>query len=173
MIYAVNGQLSAFVPFSVSGKLRTEMRIEYRGVRSPPVFLPVSPALPGIFTADSSGFGQGAILNQDGSPNSAANPANPGDVIVIFASGAGQTDPPGVDGRLAGLPLPALVQPVTALIDGKQAEVLYAGPAPGLAEGMLQVNARIPADSARGGNVDVTINAGAFRSQPGVTVAVR
>jgi uncharacterized protein (TIGR03437 family) len=172
MIYAANGQASAFVPFAVAGRAVTEMRIEYRGVRSPPVFLRVLAAAPGLFTANASGSGQGAILNQDGSINSAANPAGPGEVVVLYGSGAGQTDPPGVDGRLAAAPLPALTQPVRVLIDGQQAEVRYAGPAPGLVEGVLQVNAVVP-PNVRGRNVEVLLTIGPFRAQPGVTLAIR
>jgi len=173
IIYAANGQVSAFVPFGVAGRTVTEMRVEYRGVQSPPVFVRVLASVPGLFTANASGSGQGAILNQDGTPNSVANPAAPGDVVVLFGSGAGQTDPPGVDGRLAGLPLSALTQPVQVLIDGQVADVAYAGPAPGLAEGVLQVNARVPANVRRGANVEVQVIVGQFRSQPGVTVAIR
>jgi uncharacterized protein (TIGR03437 family) len=40
--------------------------------------LPVVPAEPGLFTADGTGKGQGAILNQDYSVNSASKPAAAG-----------------------------------------------------------------------------------------------
>jgi uncharacterized protein (TIGR03437 family) len=149
------------------------MRIEYRGVRSPPVYLRVLASLPGLFTADNTGFGQGAILNQDNTPNNTANPASPGEFVVLYGTGAGQTDPPGVDGRPAGLQLPKLTQPVRVLIDGQEAEVVYAGPAPGFAEGVLQVNARIPQNTPRGRNAEVVVIVGPFRSQSGVTVAIR
>jgi uncharacterized protein (TIGR03437 family) len=150
MIYTLEGQVSAFVPFAVAERLTTEVRVEYRGVRSPPVFLRVLPALPSLFTADKSGAGSGAILNQDGLLNTADNPAQPGDVVVLFGAGGGQTDPPGVDGRLAAAPLPEFLLPVTALVDGQEADILYAGPAPDPAEGVLQVNLRIPANVRRG-----------------------
>jgi uncharacterized protein (TIGR03437 family) len=149
------------------------MRIEYQGVRSPPVLLPVVAAVPGLFALDGSGVGQGAILNQDLSINGASNPAAPGEVIVLYGSGAGQTNPAGVDGRLAAPPLSELTQPVEVFIDGQQAEVLYAGPAPGLAEGILQINARIPATVPGGRAVSVRINIGVFQSQFGITVALR
>jgi uncharacterized protein (TIGR03437 family) len=45
---------------------------------------------PGIFTQDSSGRGQAAARNQDGSTNSAANPAKAGEVITLFATGLGR-----------------------------------------------------------------------------------
>jgi uncharacterized protein (TIGR03437 family) len=92
---------------------------------------------------------------------------------VLFGSGAGQTDPPGVDGRLAGAPLPVLTQEVRVLIDGEEADVVYASPAPDLAEGVLQVNARVPANVRRGRSVEVEVIVGDFRSQPGVTLAIR
>jgi uncharacterized protein (TIGR03437 family) len=173
MIYARSGQVSALVPFQVASREVTEMKIEYQGALSPAVYLRVVPANPGLFTAGTSGFGQGAILNQDGSVNSTANPANPGDVVSLFGSGAGQTNPRGTDGRLAASPLPELTQPVRVLIDGEQAEVLYKGPAPGLAEGVLQVNARVPPNARRGRNAEVVVTVGEIRTQPGVTVAIR
>ena len=58
---------------------------------------PVFDAIPGLYTADGGDAGQGAILNQDNSYNSATNPANPGDIIQLFGTRAGQTDPPGLD----------------------------------------------------------------------------
>lgn len=172
LIYAANGQVSGFVPFGVGGRTTTVMTVEYRGTPSPPVHLRVVAAIPGLFTANASGSGQGAILNQDGSLNSVSNPASSGDVIVLFGSGAGQTDPPGVDGRLASAPLPVLTQPVEVEVDGEAAEVLYAGPAPGLAEGVLQVNVRVPANTRRRRGAEVVVAAGGYRSQPGVTVAI-
>ncbi len=44
---------------------------------------------PGLFSADGTGTGQGYILNQDGTLNSTANPANPGDKITVYATGIG------------------------------------------------------------------------------------
>ena len=49
---------------------------------------------------DSTGAGQGAIINQDSSPNSIHNGALPGSVVSIYATGEGQTNPSGVDARL-------------------------------------------------------------------------
>ncbi|MGH9672987.1 MAG: hypothetical protein ACRD44_07380 [Bryobacteraceae bacterium] len=130
--------------------------------------------VPGLFSADNSGIGQAAALNQDGSFNGPGNPAAPGDIVVLFGTGGGQTNPGGRDGRISGsgAPVGELTQEVKATIDGEPAEVLYGGPAPGLVEGVLQANVRLQ-PGARTGNLTATITVGWKPTQFGVTVAVR
>jgi uncharacterized protein (TIGR03437 family) len=134
--------------------------------------VPVLDSLPGIFTIDASGHGQGAIVNQNNTINSSQNGADPGSVVSIYATGAGQTDPPSVDGTLSSGIQPARL-PIKVQISGETADVLYAGAAPGEPSGVLQVNARIPADVPRGTNVSLVITAGTTASQTGVTVAIK
>ena len=171
MIYAVAGQISAVVPYAVSGPVNVQ--VEYQGQLTSPAVLNVAKAVPAIFTSDSSGKGQAAALNEDGTPNSAANPAARGSVIVVFATGEGQTDPAGVDGKLAAAPLPSPIGGVVTGVGDEGAEVLYAGGAPGLVAGLMQVNARIPADAAVGDKVPLTILTGGAFSPAGVTIAVK
>ena len=173
MVYSSNGQLSAVVPYSVRNKNLTTVEIEYQGARSAPLTIPVSPAAPGILTLDSSGQGQGAILNQNFSINSVNNPAEPGSIISIFATGEGDTDPPGVDGKLATLPLPRPLLPVSVLIGGLPALVTYAGGAPGALAGLFQVNAKIPDGLRRGVPATVQIRVGDATSQSNVALAVQ
>src|ERR1019366_4039792 len=59
------------------------------GAASNDVVMPVGAASPGIFSQDGSGYGQGYILNKDGTLNTPSNPAAPGDPITIFATGVG------------------------------------------------------------------------------------
>jgi hypothetical protein len=133
----------------------------------------VAATAPALFTADSSGKGPGAILNQDLSYNSAANPANPGDVVVLYCTGEGQTTPAGVDGLLAtGSTLPKPVANYSVTIGGQAATVLYAGAAPGLVAGVMQVNVQLPA-GLPGGSQPVVLTVGGVASQAGVTVAVK
>jgi uncharacterized protein (TIGR03437 family) len=56
------------------------------------------------------------------------------------------------------------VLPVTVSIGGEQAEVLYAGDAPGLASGVLQVNVKVPANLTSGTEVPVGLNVGSYTS---------
>jgi uncharacterized protein (TIGR03437 family) len=79
---------------------------------------------------DGSGVGQGAILDQNSTVNSPSNPAEKGSIVIVFASGAGQTDPGGADGQIAGDTLPTPLLPVSVQIGGLEAKVLYAGAAP-------------------------------------------
>jgi trimeric autotransporter adhesin len=105
--------------------------------------------------------------------NSTTAPAAKGSIVSIYATGEGQTNPEGIDGQFATsftLPKPKL--PVTVTIGGRPAEVLYSGAAPGQVAGLMQVNARIPAD-VDPGEVPVTIQVGSAASQPGITVVVK
>jgi uncharacterized protein (TIGR03437 family) len=130
--------------------------------------------MPGIFTADSSGHGQGSILNQDGSANSANNPATVGSYVSVYATGEGQTNPAGVDGKPGGSPAPVPVaQPVTATIGGLPAQVQYAGGSPGAVAGSFQVNVQVPQGVAPGSSVPIFINVGGRDTQMNVTLAIK
>jgi uncharacterized protein (TIGR03437 family) len=172
MVYTSKGQISVVVPFAVGTRASTQMEIEYKGVKSTPVTMQVQPANPAIFTLDFTGKNQGAILNQDGvTVNSVNTAADKGSVIVIYGTGAGQTNPQSIDGTLADkLANPLL--PVGVTIDGQPAELLYAGAAPGLVAGVFQINVKIPA-VPHFGPVPVQVTVGSYKSPDGVTVAVR
>ena len=146
-----------------------------RSHRSPtPASIAVAPSSPGIFSADGSGSGQGLIFNEDGAINSAGNPASMGTMIVLYATGAGQNSPPGQDGAVVtadSLPQPIL--PVSAKVGGQPAEVLYAGGAAGLVEGIIQVILRIPRGASTGPSVPVVVQIGDRASQPGLTLALQ
>jgi uncharacterized protein (TIGR03437 family) len=94
-------------------------------------------------------------------------------VVVLWGTGEGITDPPGVDGRPAVDVLPKPVGPVSVEIGGLPAEVLYAGAAPGNIPGLFQINARISPDVTPGDRVLLRVKVGNRTSQDGVTVAVR
>jgi uncharacterized protein (TIGR03437 family) len=173
LVYTTAGQVAAVVPYAVNGKAGTQVQVRNGTLTSDPVALPVVPSAPGLFSADTSGSGQGAILNFDSSVNSYRNPAAAGSVIVLYATGEGQTSPGGVDGLLANGPTyPKPVLPVSVTIGGVTAEVLYAGAAPSLVAGVMQVNARIPAGLGSG-DQPVIVTVGSAQSQAGLTVSVK
>lgn len=174
IVYASAGQTAAIVPYGVHGKAAVDVVVESNGVRSAALRVPVVEAVPALFSADRSGKGPGAILNQDGTLNSASNPAAPGSVVVLYGTGEGQTAPLGVDGKpgpatLDGLPRPAL--PVSVTIGGLPAEVAYAGGVPYVVAGEFQINVVVPGGLAPGDH-EVVARFGNYSTQAGVTVRI-
>lgn len=168
------GQAGAVVPYSVAGRASTIMQVERQGVATQALQFPVAASAPGIFAADMSGRGPGAILNEDGvTLNSPQNPAPRGSIVVLYATGAGQTIPPGVSGSVPVSALPKPELPVYVTIGGASAEVLYAGAAPYFVSGALQVNVRVPRNIDPGDYVPVVLTVGKNSSLPAVTLAVR
>jgi uncharacterized protein (TIGR03437 family) len=172
MLYSVKGSLATIVPYDVAGKSTTSIEVEYQGVRSQPVSVPVVEAVPGILTLDQSGGGAGAILNQDFSINTPANPAPIGSVIQIFWVGGGQTTPAGETGKLATSAPKRPELPVSVLIGGRSASLEYIGTVASLVEGVFQINARVPPGVEPGSNVPIVIKVGDTESPPWPTVAV-
>jgi uncharacterized protein (TIGR03437 family) len=172
LTYVSNSQINAIVPFELAGAVSTKIQVEVQGVASSPVTIFIADSSPGIFTSPAGGSGQGAVLNQNNSANSPANPAAIGSVLQVFATGAGQTDPAGVDGLLAGDDPSIPVATVTAQIAGVDAPVEYAGSSSGLVAGVLQVNVQIPLGVPTGDAVPLTLKIGDNFSQQGVTVAI-
>lgn len=173
IIYVSSGQISCVAPYSLASKSSVTVVVEYQGQNSNAVIVPVNPTRPAIFTANASGSGQGAILNQDNSVNSTSNPADRGSIVVLYATGEGATTPAGVDGQIANTVFPKPLGDVSVTIGGVQAEILYAGSAPGLVAGVFQVNVRIPNSIAAGVGVPVQVRVGGATSRTGVTLSVR
>jgi len=173
VLYTSAGQVAAVVPYALDGKAGTQVQVRNGSLTSDSVALPVAPVAPSIFSVDLTGTGPAAIVNQDGKVNSTKTPAAKGTYISIYATGEGQTDPGGIDGRInTGGSLPKPTRQVRAWVDGKPAEVQYAGAAPDSVAGLLQINIRIPAE-AGSGDVPILIQVGNAASQPNMTVSVQ
>jgi uncharacterized protein (TIGR03437 family) len=175
ILFASSGQINAWIPYSlgVLGRTSVSMRVEVDGVLSAPVTLAVAKSAPGLFTADGSGSGQGAILNQDTTYNGPSNPATRGSIVSLFGTGEGLVSPDPLDGSLTlSAPYPAPTEKITVTISGQPAEVTYAGAAPFLPAGVIQINAKIP-DGIAPGAAPVVVSAGAATTTRTVTVSVR
>ena len=171
LVYVSSGQIAAIVPYSVAGRTTTQVQVNSGGRLSIGAAFQVVPASPAFFTFASSGRGPGALLNQDGSLNSATNPAARGSIVVLYATGEGATTPAGIDGKPAIAPLPKPVLPVEVRIADQIATLEYAGGAPGLVAGLLQLNVRVPTNIV-GPEVPVTLRIGALASPRSVTLFV-
>ena len=174
--YASATQVNAVAPYGLTGGATTQVQVSYQNVLSNAAAVPVQAAHPGLFTVDASGFGGGAILNQDYSLNGGPNPAPRGTVVMIYSTGGGVTNPPSVDATItpAAPPLHLLkTTPVAVTIGGVAAAVSYSGAAPFQIAGLTQINAQVPLGVTPGTKVPVVVTIGTWQSQSGVTMAVQ
>jgi uncharacterized protein (TIGR03437 family) len=179
IIYTSSGLVTVVAPYEITGSSTANISLTYQG-NTFSASMPVAATVPAMFTANASGIGQAAAVNvADGTVNSAAHPAHLGSFIELFANGAGYTNAP-VDGKPAPtvcdplsvapcLPMPLL--PVTVKIGNQIVNPTYAGGAPTLIAGVMQVNVQIPSTLITG-QVLVQIMVGGYPSQPGVTINV-
>jgi uncharacterized protein (TIGR03437 family) len=178
MIYASASQVSAVVPYEVKGIVVASVLVRFLGQSSNGVAVNVTTTVPGLFTANSSGTGPGAILNSNSSVNSPANPAPRGDTVVIYMTGEGETSPAGVTGKVTTIasppqPLtPGPLLPVSVTIGGQPAAWNFAGEAPGFVSGVLQLNVQVPTNIAAG-DQPIVVTVGTNSSQQGVTVSLK
>ena len=174
ILYLSDAQIDVIAPYSIAGRGVTRVTVENGTASSGALELVVSPdASPGIFTMDSSGRGQAAALNQNGTLNSASNPASANSIIVLYATGEGQTQPAGQDGRVIATDLRKPVLPVAVNIGGVPVDVLYAGSAPGQVSGLMQVNVQLNSNVPRGNAVPVELRVGPAPSPTTATVAIQ
>lgn len=173
LIYTSGAQVSAVVPFSVAGKTSTVVRVENNGAVIGNLQITAADTAPALFTANASGKGQIAALNQDSSVNSAANPAAPGSVVVLYATGGGEWTEPVPDGQIMGSHLVGPKAPVFVRVGKLPTQVIYVGSAPFLVNGALQVNVVLPKELIPDLAVPIQLVAGNFASPPGTTIAVK
>lgn len=155
ILWAQDGQVNVAAPWSLNTTRNTQVCVTYREAALKCVSWPTAGWAPSVFL--NYGTNSFAVaLNQDGSVNSAANPAASGSIVSIFANGLGSIAPQQADGALVDLPLPNNVFPATvqALVPDPlgprglgtievAAEVTYYGPAPFRVAGVSQINFRL------------------------------
>jgi len=152
IFYAGTAQINALAPTDLAPNSITDIGIMVNGAKVADVSSQVVSAAPGLFT---TGTGQAAAVNEDGTLNSESNPAARGSIVLIYATGQGQAP-----------------NNVSLKIGQYIAELLYAGPAPGF-PGLMQINAKVPGGFLPPGVQPVVLTVGSAVSQDGVTIAVR
>jgi uncharacterized protein (TIGR03437 family) len=172
LLYVQANEIHTVVPFYVSAP--AAIQVLY-GSQSPPALdAPLAYFNPGIFSVN----GQGAIVNQDGTVNTPANPAPLGSIVSVYCTGTGSLEDPVPDGSVAPIPPP---YDVTELADpeltfaGVPGVTLWSGAAPGLIEGVTQINVQLPAALPSGtalGTVPVVLDTAGALSTP-VLISVK
>lgn len=182
MVYVSRDQITVQVPYNVTLGASKTVAVTNGSVVANGTVATASVA-PGLFTLDGSGVGQAAALTfSQGSGNYAVNgasaPARPGDVVILYLTGEGDyatsiTTRTGYIVPSTLTPLPELSPDPTVTIGGAAAVVQYAGPMVGGILGLMQINAVVPDDAAKGAAVPVTVDIGGNASQAGVTLVIK
>lgn len=166
LLYAGPSQINAIVPTEIAARSRTALQIVTpAGTLAGPTLI-VQPTVPQVF-ADI--FGHAMAVNQDGTLNSASNPAAMGSIVAVYMTGAGDV----IGGRpddqintsLNDNPFPISVLSSANAEGGGllSLEVLYDGDAPLQPSGVSQINFRLPAATrlpVGGGALSFQIGAG-------------
>ena len=151
LLYVSDSQINAVAPFSeYSDNGVFSLHLVSNGTTGPEFPVAILQTDPQIFqNPDHSA----KAVNQDGSLNSATNPAPPGSIVSIWATGMGISSSYFQDGQI-----PTAAQNSVACIvyDGSiPVEIQYAGPSPGIVAGVVQINFVVPVTPAATGIITV------------------
>jgi uncharacterized protein (TIGR03437 family) len=169
LYYASPTQINLLIPSDfLPAKVNLQLVID--GLDGPSIPIQLTPAAPALFQLDAQ---YAVATHPDGSVLTPAAPAAPGDIVILYATGLGQTNPPLESGVLPiqAAPLSDLGS-FSVVLDGSAVApgaVLYAGIAPGFA-GLYQINVTLPAST--GANPQIQIGLDGILSPAGVLLPV-
>jgi uncharacterized protein (TIGR03437 family) len=160
-LYAVmSEQINFVVPFSAPGSGTADVQVVRKstGQILGSGQLQMNAASPALLTVSATGNGQVYVLNQDGTQNSASNPAPRGSVIALFGTGQGVVPGAPPDGQppegLVMTPdMPRVIIGTNFVADD---DVKFSGLAPNWVA-LWQINVRIPESVAPGNAVVVAV----------------
>jgi uncharacterized protein (TIGR03437 family) len=149
LVYVSGSQINLVTPGALRGKTTTHVCVTVNNVLNNCLDLPVQPVTPEIFLFS---FLQAAALNQDGTINSATNPAPVGSIVSVFATGLGAITAlpdgavtPWPASQYSGVQMQATAYLSESTQETVPVNIIYAGPAPLEIEGLAQINFVIPA----------------------------
>ncbi len=170
LLYVQSQQINAVVPWeagSGSPNPGVSVQVTYNGASVSNAVL-LNQTAPGIFLANDL-TQLAAITNADGTPNSPTNPAKLGSVVTFYGTGGGAMNPPGVDGGIwPSSQLAQFTLPVSVQINYVNADVTYAGSAPGSVSGVFQINVQVPNLFSPPPTVPIVITIGGVSSPPAI-----
>lgn len=152
------------------------VEVQRSGVTQAVAMTQMRQAAPGLFTFDPQSRKYLAAVHLDGTFAGPARlfgdavvtwPVKPGEVVLLFGTGFGPTDPPVAAGNVFSGAAP-LRSAVRVLMGGIQADVLFAGLS---GAGVNQFNVRVPANIPSG-DVPVLADTLGFATQEGVFLRV-
>jgi uncharacterized protein (TIGR03437 family) len=151
--YVQSGAISVLVPYGITGPI-ADIQVVNNNVTSNTVSVFIGATQPGIFSfVDSNGTLTGIAqrFNDNYSLVTSANPAQPNDTLIVYATGLGAVTPTIPDGSIANGTYTA-ANTINAYIGGIQATVGFAGLVPGNI-GLYQINLTVPTGITPGNNI--------------------
>lgn len=169
ILFVSPSQINAQMPFEAQGNVTLILRTP--GGVSDNYNTVVLPGAPSVFRAAIDGVGvvPTVVRNTNGEMVTAANPVHTNDVLVIYLTGLGATNPAvptGMPGPSDPLAISILSPEVT--LGGAKLPLLYAGLAPGEV-GVYQINVKVPSSTPTGLSIPLSITQGGVNT----TIQVR
>lgn len=149
LLYVSPTQINAVAPWSLRQDGVSHVCVRNGGVEANCIDVGAAPYSPGIFRSSD---GNAAALNQDGTINSASNPAAVGSIVSLYATGLGPVNPMPLDGAVTQLPLPSLAYADMTQVGWElflkvtqfyPLPISFLGPAPLEVAGLQQINVQV------------------------------
>lgn len=171
LLFVSPGQINFLFPVTAAlGD--TPVTVVRNGNNGPTVTVTVVAAAPQLFT-DSTGFAIAEDWNTGYAQITASAPAQPGDIVILFATGLGAVMPKAITGQAATTASPISGSgALTVTLNGTALDpsaVLYAGLSPG-SVGLYQINVVLPPNP--GTNPQVQVSLGGQTSAAGCQLSV-
>ncbi len=159
LVYVSSNQINAQMPIGIPTGQPVSITVTNASAASNNVTVMIPPVAPGLFTSNDN---QAIIQNQNGSLNSTAAPAHPGDVVVAYLTGGGAVNTAGswISGAASPGGASSVTAPYSLTVGGQPAQVEYIGLTPGFV-GLYQSNFTVPTLAPGAYPVVVTIGGAA------------
>jgi uncharacterized protein (TIGR03437 family) len=149
---------------------KTTFTVVSQGLAGPLLTLQLQTTSPAFFLLNAQTV---VATHADFSVITTTNPALPGEIVILYATGLGLTSPPAEPGQLPTTAAPLVSgSDFQILLDGQPApaeDLLYSGVAPFYA-GLYQINLQLPA--ATGQNPEIRISCGGQMSPAQIYLTV-
>ena len=165
LFFVSPNQINLQIPYEAGGAASAGVVVRRNGVDSLSETVQIAPYAPGVFANSATGEPI-VIRHPDGSLINAANPAQPGDVLIIFLTGVGDvSNPPPTGATALGSPLSAANVLPSVTVGGAQAQVFFAGLTPGFV-GLAQINIQLADPLPAGNSLGMVVDFAGSASQP-------
>ncbi len=169
--YVSPAQINLLVP-AATPQGAAQLQTVNNGLSSGMVTVQVQAVAPAFFTSDGTHIAathaNGSLIGPTATTPLAMTPAKPGETIILYGTGFGETNPAIPDGMLVTQALPLVTLP-TITIGGTASNVAFGGL---VGAGLYQINVTVPA-STPDGDIPVVALLGTATSQSGAVITVQ